>query len=260
MAAAGLVAALISLGGASVIAAAPRLDSRPPPFRVLAADQIDRAANIVANPPRPVVPAVVALRRAALAGPLQTVGGRSVAFTFDDGPDPRYTPKILDLLKAARIRATFCVVGTMAQEFPGLIKRIAAEGHTLCSHAWNHELGLGGQADASIRANLLRANAAIRAAVPHAKIAYFRQPGGAWTNRVVAVARELGMTSLGWAVDPKDWQRPGAAAIVARVRTARPGEIVLMHDGGGDRSGTVAACRALIPDFSRRYGLVSLPQ
>ncbi|MEQ4302555.1 polysaccharide deacetylase family protein [Plantactinospora sp. B6F1] len=189
-----------------------------------------------------------------------STGARYVALTFDDGPDPRYTPQTLAALREYHVKATFCLVGENAREHPELVRAIVAEGHTLCNHSWRHDTRLGSQPSASIRFDLERTNEAIRAAVPDARIGYFRQPGGAWTSRVVSVAQQLGMTSLHWAVDPQDWTRPGVGAIVSRVNAGiGPGAIVLLHDAGGNRQGTVVALRWLLPDLARAYALAALP-
>ncbi|MCW3839471.1 polysaccharide deacetylase family protein [Micromonospora yasonensis] len=186
-------------------------------------------------------------------------GDQGVALTFDDGPNPRWTPQILDQLRAAHVTATFCLVGKEARRYPQLVARIVREGHQLCNHSWRHDMDLGRRPVAQIRADLVRTNQAIRAAVPKAKISWFRQPGGRWTPEEVAVAGQLGMRPLHWSVDPQDWDRPPAKTIIKRVESAaRPGSVVLMHDAGGDRSQTVAACRTLIPDLRRRYGISRL--
>ncbi|TDC54285.1 polysaccharide deacetylase family protein [Micromonospora sp. KC207] len=189
-----------------------------------------------------------------------TTGSPGVALTFDDGPDPQYTPQVLALLRKYGVTATFCVVGENAQNHPDLIQAIVADGHTLCNHSWGHDELLGRRPTDVIRADLLRTNAAIRAAVPDASIAYFRQPGGAWTYRVVSVAEELGLIPLHWTVDPSDWRAPGAARIARTVSAeTRPGSIVLLHDAGGDRQGTVDALNSLLPDLAGRFRLEALP-
>ncbi|GAA3738180.1 hypothetical protein GCM10022225_21410 [Plantactinospora mayteni] len=189
-----------------------------------------------------------------------STGARNVALTFDDGPDPRYTPQVLSALREYDVKATFCLVGQNVQAYPDLVRAIVAEGHTLCNHSWQHDVKLGSRSTATIRADLVRTNEAIRAAVPDARIEYFRQPGGAWTASVVAVARQLGMTSLHWAVDPQDWTRPGAGTIAARVSAGiAPGAIVLLHDSGGNRQGTMIALNWLLPDLVRQYALAALP-
>jgi peptidoglycan-N-acetylglucosamine deacetylase len=198
----------------------------------------------------------------ATIGPHDTkrlTGNRRVALTFDDGPHPTWTPQVLDALRAARAKATFCVVGTEVRKYPALMTRIVREGHTLCNHSWHHELDLGTRPDAEIRANLENTNREIRRAVPGTKIKYFRHPGGRWTPSAVKIARELGMASLDWDVDPRDWAKPTAKEIHERVLgDARPGSIVLLHDGGGDRAGTLAACPSILTDLKRKYGITLL--
>ncbi|WP_446217150.1 polysaccharide deacetylase family protein [Micromonospora sp. IBHARD004] len=193
-------------------------------------------------------------------GSLISTGSARVALTFDDGPDPQYTPQVLALLREYGVKATFCVVGENAATHPDLIQQIAAQGHTLCNHSWNHDIALGKRSPDAIRADLLRTNTAIRAAVPNARIEYFRQPGGAWTYPVVSVCEELGMAPLHWAVDPSDWQAPGAGKITAAVMAhTGPGSIVLMHDAGGNRAGTVTALQYLLPELMNRFQLEALP-
>ncbi|MFE9186031.1 polysaccharide deacetylase family protein [Micromonospora haikouensis] len=195
-----------------------------------------------------------------LFGARVTTGTAQVALTFDDGPDPQYTPQVLALLREYGVTATFCVVGENAQSHPDLIQAIVADGHTLCNHSWHHDELLGKRSTDVIRADLLRTNAAIRAAVPDAEIAYYRQPGGAWTYPVVSVAEELGLVPLHWTVDPSDWKAPGATRIVHDVSAeAQPGSIVLLHDAGGNRQGTVDALRSLLPDLAARFRLEALP-
>ncbi|MBG6069266.1 polysaccharide deacetylase family protein [Micromonospora ureilytica] len=195
-----------------------------------------------------------------LFGAHATTGSPRLALTFDDGPDPRYTPQVLALLSEYDVQATFCVVGENAQNHPDLVRSIVDAGHTLCNHSWHHDVGLGARSADAIRSDLLRTNAAIRAAVPNAPIVWYRQPGGAWTYPVVSVARQLGMTPLHWSVDPSDWELPGANKISATVLSqAEPGSVVLLHDAGGDRQGTVEALRRILPDLTARFELEALP-
>lgn len=194
------------------------------------------------------------------SGARATTGTSGVALTFDDGPDPRYTPQVLALLREHHVTATFCVVGENARAHPDLIRAIVADGHTLCNHTWNHDVALGRRSPDRIRADLLRTSEAIHAAVPGVPIAYYRQPGGAWTHTVVTVAKDLGMTALHWTVDPSDWQTPGADRITATVVSGtRPGSIVLLHDAGGNRQGTVDALHRILPDLTSRFEVQALP-
>jgi peptidoglycan/xylan/chitin deacetylase (PgdA/CDA1 family) len=188
-----------------------------------------------------------------------------VALTFDDGPDPATTPQLLQLLARHRVHATFCLVGANAQRHPALVRKIVAGGHTLCNHTWNHDLKLGKLPAAKIKDDMERTNAAIRRAVPKAKIKYFRAPGGKFTPAVVAVARQLGMASIYWKVDPRDWDHPEGetpaqhrSRVIARVeKHTRKGAIVLSHDYA--QPDTVAAYRTLLPWLHRRFQLVALP-
>ncbi|MEV4627970.1 polysaccharide deacetylase family protein [Micromonospora sp. NPDC049523] len=228
---------------------------QPSPAAPASPSAVPPAPTVQPSPSRPPAPR-------ATVGPYDTrrlTGVKGVALTFDDGPSPDWTPKVLDQLRAARVKATFCLIGSKARKYPQLVARIVREGHNLCNHSWQHDLKLGKKSEGEIRSDLLRTNREIRRAVPGAKIGYYRQPGGEWTPAVARVSRELGMTPLHWDVDPKDWDKPGAAAISTRViAQSRPGSIILLHDGGGDRSGTLTACPTLLTTLKQKYGIVRL--
>ncbi|GAA1834186.1 chitooligosaccharide deacetylase NodB [Luedemannella flava] len=196
-------------------------------------------------------------------GPLgtwTTTGTRTVALTFDDGPDPRWTPAVLALLRRHRVHATFCLIGRNAARHPKLVRAIVAGGHTLCNHTWRHDIDLGRRSPAAIRADLTATTRAIQRAAPGARVRYFRQPGGRWRPRLVAASRRLGLTPLHWAVDAQDWRRPGPRPIITEITGhTRPGAIVLVHDGGGERTDTVAALRVLLPRLAQRFSLAALP-
>jgi peptidoglycan/xylan/chitin deacetylase (PgdA/CDA1 family) len=205
-----------------------------------------------------------ASRKVKNAGPgnsLRTTGTTAVALTFDDGPDPTQTPKILALLAKYQVKATFCVVGQQVQKHPEIVRDIVAAGHTLCNHTWNHSLTIGKDKPARIQADLSRTNAAILAAAPDAKIPFFRAPGGNFTDRLVGVAAADGMTSLYWQVDPQDWDHKTGetdAAHTARViadvkKHVRPGSIVLSHDF--NQPDTIAAYEKLLPWLKENFTL-----
>ncbi|WP_166664007.1 polysaccharide deacetylase family protein [Actinophytocola oryzae] len=173
-------------------------------------------------------------------------GGRTVSFTFDDGPDPQNTPRLLKLLRQQQIRAVFCLTGDNVLASPGLVRWIVAEGHLLCNHSTHHD-DLSTWTPEAIRADLLETNAAIRAAVPWARIPYFRAPFGAW-GRTPAVAASLGMQPLGWRLAISDWEPPGTEVLVDRLMNGiTEGAVVLMHDGGGDRTQTIEAVGEVTP-------------
>ncbi|MGH3646589.1 MAG: polysaccharide deacetylase family protein [Micromonosporaceae bacterium] len=198
-------------------------------------------------------------RRTGPHGSMRTTGSDDVSLTFDDGPNPVWTPRVLKLLRSAKVKATFCLVGVEAQRHPKLVQAIVRDGHTLCNHSWDHDLRLGSRKPPAIRSNLARTNRAIHRAVPGARIAYFRQPGGRWTARSVKIARSLGMTPLHWSVDPHDWRKPPATEISRNVmRHTKKGAIVLLHDGGGDRYTTYVAVRTVLPKLKRRFHLTPL--
>jgi peptidoglycan/xylan/chitin deacetylase (PgdA/CDA1 family) len=187
-----------------------------------------------------------------VAGAVTSVEGSAkvVALTFSSGPDPANTPQILDILDRHGVPATFCVIGEQARDYPELVRRISDEGHTLCSQGLSQDPQLAGRDDAEIRAEIEGARAAIQAAAPGAAVPYFRAPAGEFSARVNEIAEAYEHTPLGWSVDPRDWAQPGPAAIVdAVLDSARPGAIFVLHDGGGDRSDTVAALDVLITDL-----------
>lgn len=189
-----------------------------------------------------------------------TSGSAAVALTFDDGPHPVHTRQTLDVLSQYGVKATFCLVGRNAAAYPELVAAIAAEGHTLCNHSWSHDFALGSYPPAAIRADLTRTSEAIRAAAPGHPVSYFRQPGGFWTPTVVEVAQELGMASVHWTIDPADYHQPGAGSITATVTAqAVPGSVVLLHDAGGNRTGTVQALRTILPNLRQRFLVDALP-
>lgn len=174
--------------------------------------------------------------------------GQYVALTFDDGPDPRNTPALLKLLRRNHIRATFALIGEQARQHPALVRQIVSDGHLLCNHSLNHD-NLSTWTPGAIRADLEATNAAIRAAVPWARIPYFRAPYGEW-GRSQDVAAAMGMQPLGWRLAIADWEPPGTEVLVDRLLTGvTPGAVILLHDGGGDRTQTVEAVAAVLPQL-----------
>jgi peptidoglycan-N-acetylglucosamine deacetylase len=171
-------------------------------------------------------------------------GRRVVALTFDDGPSA-YTAQVLSVLKRKHARGTFFEVG---QEIPGRTgtsRAILRSGSELADHSMHHE-NFPSRASMDETADRIQAATGFRPCL-------FRPPGGAYDSRVVSDAHSLGMTTVLWDVDPTDWKRPGADAIYSRVvSNTQPGSIVLMHDGGGDRSQTVAALPRIIHTLRER--------
>jgi peptidoglycan/xylan/chitin deacetylase (PgdA/CDA1 family) len=184
--------------------------------------------------------------------------GRVVALTFDDGP-ARSTPAVLSVLERERVPATFFVLGSNVAGHAALLRRMLADGDAIGDHSWDHaDLAAAGP---HAESELTRTNAAIERAAGY-RPCLFRAPFGATSPALVAEAGALGMLTVGWDVDPRDWSLPGPNAILHRIiASTRPGAIVLMHDGGGPREQTVAALPRVIAQLRRTgYRFVTVPQ
>lgn len=159
-----------------------------------------------------------------------STGRKVVAITFDDGPHPENTPRLLDMLKERRIKATFYVVGNMVKYSPQLIRRMIAEGHEIGNHTVTHG-NLARMSDDALRKELQAAHDQIIAetgVTPRT----MRPPGGAIKkSQKELMLREFGYPTILWSVDPEDWKRPGPAVVTSRlVNGASPGGILLVHD------------------------------
>lgn len=157
---------------------------------------------------------------------------RTVALTFDDGPNPDATPLILDALAERAVKATFFVLGRHAERWPDLVRRVAAEGHAIGNHGYFHRK-LQFKSPHYVRDDLTRGTKAIEQA-GGGQPALFRAPHGFRSPWVTSIARSLGQRTVGWSLGVWDSDRPGVDAIVQRtVSGARPGSILLLHDGDG---------------------------
>jgi peptidoglycan/xylan/chitin deacetylase (PgdA/CDA1 family) len=152
----------------------------------------------------------------------------------------------LRVLEQYRVTATFSMVGRNVARYPGIAREVAAAGHLIVNHSWSHpDLAL--LPAPAVREEVARAAAEIDAATGQ-RPTLFRAPYGAWSPMLLSYCAAQGLTPLDWSVDPRDWARPGVAAIVQDIlRTTRAGSIILEHDGGGDRSQTVAALKIVLP-------------
>ncbi|MFG2470076.1 polysaccharide deacetylase family protein [Streptomyces canus] len=174
--------------------------------------------------------------------------GRTMVLTFDDGPDPRYTPHILDTLAEYDVRAMFFVCGEMAVNNQDLLARMSDEGHVVGNHTWSHPL-LTRLTRSRIRSEMERTSDVIEDAYGE-RPEWFRAPYGAWNRAAFQLGAELGMEPLAWTVDTLDWTTPGTRRIVGAVEHgAAPGVVVLSHDAGGDRSQSVRALRDYLPQL-----------
>jgi peptidoglycan-N-acetylglucosamine deacetylase len=173
-------------------------------------------------------------------------GPKVIALTIDDGPSPQYTPQVLQLLQKYGVTATFSMIGVSVAANRALAREVADAGHQIVNHTWTHA-NLPTLSPGAMASQLTRAQDMIGAATGR-RPAMFRAPYGAWSPAVLARCQQLGLAPLDWSVDPRDWARPGVGAIVANImRNTRSGSIILEHDGGGNRSETVAALSIVLP-------------
>jgi len=173
-------------------------------------------------------------------------GRKVIALTIDDGPSPVYTPQILRLLDKYQVTATFSMIGLQVDAHPGVAREVAAAGHMIANHTWSH-VDLAVLSPVVVDDQINRATDAIHTVTGRVPT-LFRAPYGAWSGAVLAHCAQTRMTPLDWSVDPRDWSRPGVASIVGNImRNTKTGSIILEHDGGGNRSQTVAALKIVLP-------------
>ena len=182
---------------------------------------------------------------------------KAIALTFDDGPWPKTTAKMLDILKEHDVEATFFVLGSNVRRFPQILKRVAKEGHAIGNHTWNHKYGYHhptlAQREIQLTAKEIEKHTGF-------KTTLFRPPGGYLRNGLVAHARAQKQVTLMWTVDDT-YKGTVEQAVNNVVNNASPGGIVLMHDGGGDRKLMVQALPHIITRLRQQgYQLVTIPQ
>ncbi|MFK3985149.1 polysaccharide deacetylase family protein [Micromonospora sp. NPDC050397] len=188
-------------------------------------------------------------RHATLGGrhwPAFGVPGAGVALTIDDGPHPEWTPLMLDLLDRHQVRATFFLIGGRVRERPDLARRIVAAGHTLGNHSMSHPQPFAALSRQRMRDEISRTQSEIEDATG-VSTRLFRAPGGNWSRSVLATTADLGLTPVDWTVNPSDWRSPGVPRITRSLSRGRAGQVLLCHDGGGDRSQTVEALETVLP-------------
>jgi peptidoglycan/xylan/chitin deacetylase (PgdA/CDA1 family) len=193
---------------------------------------------------------------------------RGFALTFDDGPDPTFTPQVLDELARLDVRATFFVVGYRVERHPELVRELEARGHRVGSHSQTHE-----KAWETGAARLARDYRAGRATLEQAlgrRVRLFRPPYGALSYGTSLRIRRAGLSAWRWSLDPEDWMpRRPTEAIVAAADAAADGDVMLLHDSverlddddALDRSATVAAIAGIVERVrARGLELVTLPE
>lgn len=266
------IALCLALVSCSQRASRQTLPAGPPVATVAAAPLVQAQPLVV--PPALLVPAVPANvvegghKASSGLGPVRRVGDlpgsgvgradRVAALTFDDGPDPTFTPKVLDLLAQYRVPATFFMIGWEAAAAPDLVKRIAAAGNGVGSHTWNH-LDLTRLNEAGIAVQVDKTEALLSSETGW-KVTCIRPPEGHEDQRLVRRLSQRGLSTVLWSADTRDWTRPGTDTIVrGALANLSPGAIILLHDGGGDRSETLAALPRIIESVqSQGYRLIPI--
>ena len=186
------------------------------------------------------------------------VNGPFISITFDDGPHVTNTPRLLDMLAARGVKATFFCVGSLVTRYPNIVRRIVAEGHEMANHTWTHPW-LSKLSDSGVRSELDRANAGITSVAGVAARLY-RPPYGAITARQKQlIMSEYGYPTILWSVDPRDFERPGPAVVTSRILAGtKPGGIILVHD---IHAPSVAAMPATLDGLlARGYRFVTCSQ
>lgn len=182
-----------------------------------------------------------------------------IALTFDDGPYPEYTPLILDILKKNNIKGTFFWIGQNLKYFPETGKQVVAEGHAIGNHTWHHWYK---NMSAAVAAREIEDTAELIYKITGVRTSLFRPPGGYLHNGVADYAKKKNYLVTMWSADSTDYSRPAVERLVNNVmRNAKPGGMVLMHDGGGNRAHTVKALPIIINQLREQgYKFVTVPE
>jgi peptidoglycan/xylan/chitin deacetylase (PgdA/CDA1 family) len=183
-----------------------------------------------------------------------------IALTIDDGPWPKTTGEMLDILKQNDVKATFCWVGSALQENPEIAKRVVAEGHAIGNHTWHH--WYRNMDEATAKSEIERTNDLIYKTTG-VKTSFFRPPGGYLNNGLATYAKSKKDSVVMWSVTSADTDPRAKYQVFVKnvIRDAKPGAIVLMHDGGGNRERTVKALPEIISGLKQQgYRFVTVPQ
>jgi peptidoglycan-N-acetylglucosamine deacetylase len=191
-----------------------------------------------------------------------------LALTYDDGPNPEWTPQLLDILARQNIRATFFLIGSYAARQPALVRQIAAAGHVIGNHSWHHP-NLALTPAARVRNELTRAKTTIEA-ITGKKIHLFRPPFGARRPEVLKIARSIGLTPVMWNAMTNDWSNPNAESIaknlIAKIRRNQQNGVasnIVLHDGShtdpeAERGPSITATKRIISQFKKTHNFVTL--
>ncbi|MFF5994519.1 polysaccharide deacetylase family protein [Lysinibacillus sp. KU-BSD001] len=183
-----------------------------------------------------------------------------VAITFDDGPDQKYTTDILDLLAQYEAKATFFIVGQYAEKYPEVVLRQYGEGHEIANHTYTHTRS---QSVQRIEEELKKTNETIYS-ITGFRPTLFRPVGGQYTDAMINTVVKNGYTVVMWSwhQDTEDWKNPGVSKIVDKVlKGTKPGDVILFHDAGGDRSQTVKALEEILPALKNQgYEFITISE
>lgn len=184
---------------------------------------------------------------------------KAIALTFDDGPSPRTTLQVLDILDKNNIKATFFWVGQNLQAYPQIAQKVIANGHAIGNHTWHHWYR---QLDQATAAHEIDATAELIYKTTGMTTALFRPPGGVLSNGLADYAKQKNYAVVMWSVDPRDYRPLGPQRLIDNViRKAQPGTIVLLHDGGANHAATVKALPDIITKLRELgYGFVTVPE
>jgi len=179
-------------------------------------------------------------------------GKKVVALTFDDGPWPEHTAEILDILKEEEVPATFFMLGLRVKKEPEVARRIVAEGHDVGNHTYRH-VDLTDVKPEIQRREIRGTNNVIRATTG-VQPEWFRPPMGQVDSSAYREIKAAGLRPALWTVDPQDWRKNASAGAIARevVSATKPGSVILLHDGGGNRSQTTKALPWIIHELHKR--------
>jgi peptidoglycan/xylan/chitin deacetylase (PgdA/CDA1 family) len=255
-----LIQAGIAVTGAALIAGDSADRAQPPVSAALAPPGLapgspsPSAAPSLSPSPSPMEPLArpvftLSDYRKIVPGP--AFPDNAVALTIDDGPHPAWTPQVLRLLERYNVPALFCLIGNQVLGHENVARSIVEAGHQVANHTWSHPAAIAGLPADRVQQEIDRAQEKIHDTTGHTP-SIFRSPGGAVSPTVFAAAAKARMIPMNWSDDPRDWTRPGVQAITNRLLAARPGQILLCHDGGGDRSQTCTALRTVLPALQAR--------
>lgn len=198
---------------------------------------------------------------------VDTKGDKVIALTFDDGPWPTTTDEILDTLEKNNAKATFFTIGNQIANHTDSIKRMMDDGHQICTHTYDHAAGSGRGVNITYMSNseqkqeIEKGYAAIKDVTGSDASTVVRLPGGNLNEKTAANIQNLITCEVGWSLDTQDWSRPGADSIYNVIMQAEGGSIILMHDGGGDRSQTAEALKRALPKLvDQGYSFITLDE